>query len=225
MWMIRRASGWRRQRRFTAQARLAHVTRALLLSGGASGYGRRRTARRRGAARGQALVEFALIFPLIMFLVVGATDVSTLLDNHLDVVYAARTGARVGSILGTAPASDCAIIGAIRAAISPVRGLQLTRIDIYQANASGLPNGTNQDIYAGNSVCNPDTSITPGAQSVGWPPSVRNTSPITEDSIGVELDFNYTFQFNLLGIGTFSAADRAVMPMEVVIGTPVAPSS
>ncbi len=221
MWMMRRASAWRRQRRFSAQTRLAGAVGALLLSG----RGASRGARRRGAARGQALVEFALIFPLIMFLVVGATDVATLLDNHLDIVYAARTAARVGSILGTAPASDCAVIGAVRAALSPVRGLQVTRIVIYQAAANGQPNGTNQDIYLGNSVCNPDTSITPSAQSVGWPPSVRNTTPINEDSIGVELDFNYTFQFNLLGMGTFSAVDRAVMPMEVVIGTPVAPSS
>ncbi|MGH2504820.1 MAG: TadE/TadG family type IV pilus assembly protein, partial [Ktedonobacterales bacterium] len=33
--------------------------------------------RLRQAQRGQALVEFALIFPVILLLVVGATDVST----------------------------------------------------------------------------------------------------------------------------------------------------
>jgi TadE-like protein len=199
MWMVRRTGSWTSQH----------------------GSPARRSSRGRRASRGQAIIEFTLIFPLVMFLVVGATDVSTLLNDHLDVVYAARTAARVGSILGTAPASDCAIIGAVQAALSPVRDVQLNRVDIYQAGANGLPNGTNQDIYYGNSICDSTATIVPSAQSIGWPPSVRNTNPITEDSIGVELDFTYTYQFDLLGMGTFSASDRAVMPMEVVIGSPI----
>jgi hypothetical protein len=176
------------------------------------------------AQRGQALVEFALIFPVILLLVVGATDVSTLLDNHLDAVYAARAGARIGSVLGTAPASDCAIIGAVRASLSATRNLQLQRVVIYDADANGNPIGSESDIYAGSAVCNPDATISPPASSLGWPPSQRSVTPMFEDSIGVELDYAYTFQLNLLGLGQLSIADHAVMPLEVVIGTPVPPS-
>ncbi len=179
---------------------------------------------KRRASHGQALVEFAMIFPLIMLLVLGASDVATLLDNHLDVVYTARTAARIGSILGTAPATDCAIIGAIRAAMSSVRNVQVNRIVIYQAGADGLPIGTNRDVYQGATVCNADGTTSPGATNLGWPPGQRSTTPLFEDSIGVEIDYAYTFQLDLLGMGQFTSADRAVMPLEVVIGTPVAPS-
>jgi Flp pilus assembly protein TadG len=181
--------------------------------------------RSRRAQRGQALVEFALIFPVILLLVVGATDVSTLLDNHLDAVYAARAGARIGSVLGTAPATDCAIIGAIRASLSSTRNLQLQRIVIYDADANGNPIGSESDIYTGSAVCNSVTeTISPSATSLGWPPSQRSVTPMFEDSIGVELDYTYTFQLNLIGLGQLSIADHAVMPLEVVIGTPVPPS-
>jgi Flp pilus assembly protein TadG len=179
---------------------------------------------KRLASRGQALVEFVMIFPLIMLLVLGASDVATLLDNHLDVVYAARTAARMGSILGTAPAADCAIIGAIRAAMSSVRNVQVSSIVIYQAGADGLPIGAKKDVYQGATVCNADGTTSPGATSLGWPPGQRSTTPLFEDSIGVEIDYSYTFQLDLLGMGQFTSADRAVMPLEVVIGTPVPPS-
>ena len=179
---------------------------------------------KRSASRGQALVEFVMIFPLVMLLVLGASDVATLLDNHLDVVYTARTAARIGSILGTAPATDCAIIGAIRAAMSSVRNVQVNSIVIYQAGADGLPIGTNRDVYPGATVCNADGTTSPSATSLGWPPGQRSTTPLFEDSIGVEIDYSYTFQLDLLGMGQFTSADRAVMPLEVVIGTPVAPS-
>ncbi len=185
---------------------------------------RRATRSKRRASRGQALVEFALIFPLIMLLVLGATDVATLLDDHLDMVYAARSAARIGSILGTAPATDCAIVGAIRAAMSNNRNLQVQRIVIYQSDANGAPIGSNEDVYSGSTVCNSDGTTTPAATSLGWPPSVRSTVPMFEDSLGVEIDFTYTFQIDLLGVGTFSSSDHAVMPLEVVIGTPVPPS-
>jgi hypothetical protein len=175
-------------------------------------------------SRGQALAEFALIFPLIMLLVLGATDVATLLDDHLDVVYTARSAARIGSILGTAPATDCAIIGAIRASLSTNRYLQVSRIVIYDAGPDGFPIGSNEDVYAGSAVCNSDATISPSAMSLGWPPGQRSTKPLYEDSIGVEIDYTYTFQLDLLGIGQFSSADRAVMPLEVVIGTPIPPS-
>ncbi|MGH2504830.1 MAG: TadE family protein, partial [Ktedonobacterales bacterium] len=64
---------------------LRRVLRGLARSR-SSGIGR--SGRGRPKSRGQALVEFALFVPLLMLLVIGATDVSTLLDDHLDVVYA-----------------------------------------------------------------------------------------------------------------------------------------
>lgn len=192
--------------------------------------------RKRRVSRGQALVEFALFVPLFLFLLVGATDISTLLNNHLDVVYAARAGARVGSVIGKysppAPAqytADCAIIGAVQAALSNSRGVNVSKIAIYQAGSDGQPlnGGAAEDVYPGNAVCNADGTVSPPATQTGWPPTIRSTTPFQEDSIGVAITFSYTYQFNPLGNvftpagnGVFQATDYSVMPIEIVIGTP-----
>lgn len=182
------------------------------------------SSRRRSVSRGQALVEFALFVPLMMTLIVGATDISTLLNDHLDVVYAARAGARVGSVIGNyAPAgatytADCAIIGAVQAALSNTRNVQVSQIAIYLSDSSGVYSSARpQDVYPGNAVCNPDGSITPAATQATWAPSGRCNTPFFEDSIGVAITYTYTYSFNLLNIPSPSVVDSAVMPIEIVV--------
>ena len=185
--------------------------------------------RLRSKRRGQALVEFAFFVPVLLMMVVGATDISTLLDNHLNVIYAARAGARVGSVIGKyAPAgalytADCAVIGAVQAALASSRDVQVSQIAIYKSDTTGVfSNSRPQDDYRGNAVCNADGSITPSATKTTWAPSTRDTDPFAEDSLGVAITYSYTYSFNLIGIGTFSTTDYAVMPVEVVVGTPPA---
>ncbi len=178
-----------------------------------------------GAARGQALVETALFFTILVLLIAGATDISSLLNDHLNIVYAARAGARTGSLLGNQTMADCAAIGAVQAALAGEPNLTINQITIYQAGADGLPVGSNKNVYAGNTKCVTSSgtpTLQPAARSLGWPPSARKNQPFFEDSLGVQIDYTYTFQFQLLGSGTFTSSDRAVMPIEVVgIASPV----
>lgn len=193
--------------------------------------------RRRRVSRGQALVEFTLFVPLLLFMVIGATDISTLLDDHLDVVYAARAGARVGSVIGsyspgTAPyTADCAVIGAVQAALAGSRDVQVSQIAIYKSDSTGVYSSSlPQDIYPGNATCGANGVPSPSASTATWPPNTpRSTTPFLEDSIGVAISYSYNFQFNPLGdqfnpLGgsAFKATDYAVMPIEIVVGTPPA---
>lgn len=188
--------------------------------------------RRRRVSRGQALVELVLFVPLLIFMVAGATDISTLLDNHLNVVYAARAGARVGAVMGTNQYADCATIGAIQSALSSNRSVTLNQIIIYNvaapsSNYTYTP-GQPADIYPGNATC-VSTSVNSGTISVSptqatWLPATRNVTPFTEQSIGVELQYTFTFQFTTLGLGTGVTTDYAVMPLEVVINQSVTPT-
>lgn len=179
---------------------------------------RSRTGARHGVARGQALVEFALMLSIILLLVAAATDEASLLNDHLSIVYATRQGARTASVLGTQATSDCAAVGAIHAALTTEAGISITRIVIYKAGADGRPvSSTLEDIYQGNSQCtssNGVATISPSAIQTGWLPANRSTTPFYEDSVGIELDFSYTFQFQLLGSGTVQGTDYAVMPLE-----------
>jgi hypothetical protein len=195
----------------------------------------RRLARRhagRSGQRGQALVEFTMMFVFIMLLLAGVADVGGLLDIHIAMVYAARQGARTGAVIGkgTGPAllanplvADCAIVGAVHSTVVNQPNLTVSLITIYQVGATGLVTGLAQ-YYPGTSDCqggqivniDPVTllsspqSALPGSN---WEPSKRINTPYTEDSIGVKVDYSYQFQFNLLGAGPFSTSDYAVYPM------------
>lgn len=204
------------------------VNRAILIS---MKRRMRPTVNGRRGQRGQALIEFAMFFVFMMFLLTGVTDIAGLLDVHIAVVYAARQAARTGSVMGPVTQADCAIVAAIHANLLNQPSLTLTRIVIYKATSTtnGRYNGTQPaEIYPGNVDCPSGTVIslatslpvTPSTDT--WASTGRSISPFTEDSLGVELDYTYQFQFNLLG-STFTATDNAVCPMNPSgIPTPVA---
>jgi Flp pilus assembly protein TadG len=89
--------------------RRAHRRTLLLSHAGAfttlAGY----VARRR---RGQALVEFALILPILMLLVTGLLQFGVLLSSQIAFVNGVREAARYGSVLQTADVMQASTNGA-----------------------------------------------------------------------------------------------------------------
>jgi Flp pilus assembly protein TadG len=183
--------------------------------------------RRRPRSRGQALIEFTMFVLFLITMTAGVVDIGGLLNDHISLEYAARQGARTGSVLGNAGSADCAVIGAVDAALVDMPNLTLTRIVIYDAGPNGQVYNGLEDVYQGNTTCtvvNGVATISPAATTMTYPPAQRNNTPYTEDSIGVELDYNYKFSFGfaLLISGTFSASDYAVMPINpIAIPSPV----
>jgi len=189
--------------------------------------------RRRRRQRGQALLEFAMFFLFLTYLLAGTTNIGGLLNDHISVEYATRQGARTGAVLGnqggvSGLAADCAIIGAIDAALVSLPNVTPNQITIYKAGADGQPiDTTTMDIYAGNSTC----SVSGGVDTIsptilnppgGWVPSSRSNQPYLEDSLGVRLDYTYSFNFPLLPGGSFNASDYSVMPIDpVAIPSPI----
>src|SRR5712691_11496184 len=57
-----------------------------------------------GCARGAALVEFTLVLPLFLVLVLGMLTGGIVYNHKLDMVHAAREGARYGA---TIPQGQC----------------------------------------------------------------------------------------------------------------------
>jgi hypothetical protein len=66
-------------------------------------YQRRRRAHRQ---RGAAMVEAALIFPLLMFFVFAIIEVGSLLSTHSAAANAVRAGGRMASVQGNAAQAD-----------------------------------------------------------------------------------------------------------------------
>lgn len=74
--------------------------------------------------RGQALVEFALILPAFLLLVVGMIEFGAVMHDYITVAEAARAGARL-AILVPAP-SDTAVIAAAKSAAPSIDPAKLT---------------------------------------------------------------------------------------------------
>ena len=78
------------------------MIRRLLVSGRA-GSGRRQR------SRGQALVEYAIIVPAFMLLLMGMLEFGFVFNHNLNLEYATREGARTGSALANGGLSNCPV--------------------------------------------------------------------------------------------------------------------
>jgi hypothetical protein len=109
--------------------------------------------RKKERAKAQALVEFALIFPLLLFLIYGVIEVSLLAFTYASVNTAAREAARYGvavgdnSGTGTEQFKDCATIKARAEQIGVLAGIRDDNITIE------YDKGPDTSVYAS---CPPD---------------------------------------------------------------------
>ncbi len=194
--------------------------------------------RRRGAGqRGQGVVEFALLVPVFMLLLLAMLEFGFVFDHTLTIQYASREGARVGSALANGGGSpgcntvdDLVIAAVTRVLASPgsrVRISAIPTIRIYKAGADGSQDSAHPTWFnvwrytpgAGPTVDGRQLDYSP--QSVGWSACSRfNGSPA--DSIGVSLTYTYRMQtalgsvlgfFGGTGWSSLTVSDRTVMSL------------
>ena len=72
--------------------------------------------------RGQALVEFALILPILLLLIIGSMEFGLIIHQYLVVAEAAREGARSAAV----GASDVVVASTVKTAASQIASDQLT---------------------------------------------------------------------------------------------------
>lgn len=166
---------------------------------------------RRRSQRGQTLVEFALVAPLLLMVIFGTIEFCFLYQSLNTVNFAAREGARVGAVLGPTDAgADNKIYQAIQTATSGGSGLlfsQIQMIEIFKSNESGAvpaplascAQTANEDVYDGQGNACPGT--------LGWPPSVRNATFNSADYLGVRITFAYNW------VTSFVSAARGQLKM------------
>ncbi len=170
-----------------------------------------------GREDGQGLVEFALVIPIILLVVVSVAELGLAFGNTHTLGYGSREGARVGSALATGNVTDCSagpdpagvdqtLVAAVQRILkSPGSGLDVSKVQqirIFQADASGneVPGRVNVWTYAGEQA-GPEVDPGPGAlfidfappASAAWPACARINSGATPDSIGVTVTYRYDF--------------------------------
>ena len=82
------------------------------------------SSRRSSRKRGQAVVEFALVFPIFMLVLAGIFDFGFALYSRMTVINAAREGARAAAMVSdpstvSAVASSAATTAAQQAGLTP----------------------------------------------------------------------------------------------------------
>jgi hypothetical protein len=200
----------------------------------------RSRAGRRSGQRGQSLVEFAVLLPVLTMMLLGMLEFGTAFNHQLTLGYAVREGARIGADLvngggtlgcntGQSPNAanvDGVIIEAIDRVLSssgsPIPESQVVKIRIFQANATGGDTlGNDNDwIYSSTLYTLPDgtqVNFKPGATQ-SWGACNRSNvightaslTPLQIDSIGVAISYTYKMATPVLG-ATLPMNDVAVM--------------
>ena len=93
---------------------------------------------RRRRSRGQSLVEFALVFPLFILLVMAVVEFAFAFNANLAIAFASRDAALVAAEAGDGLNSDCAIIQSVINDVgAPADAAQITSIEIYWSDQNG----------------------------------------------------------------------------------------
>jgi hypothetical protein len=187
------------------------------------------TARRRSA--GQSLVEFAMLIPVFLLLILGLLEFGFLLDQSITLGYASREGARSGAAFGngnvtTMPCTgngenvDKNIIAAVQRVLkgpgSRVAIDASTRIEIYN-HASGAKNTWIHAPGAGPTVDGRRLDFALSG-AVGWNACSRDTDGTgpgdPPQSLGIRVMHTYRFATPLAGIfGFFGPAGPPTLAM------------
>ena len=188
---------------------------------------RRRRATR--DARGQGLVEFAMLVPLFMLLLLGLLEFGFVFDQTMTISYATREGARSGVGLrerqhhdasraptstrtSSPPSSACS-----RQPGSRVDLARVSEIRIYAPRPTGRPPGTPTTTSGATTRRRPDrrwrgARLQLRLRDRGTPAraTARGPTTSTPDSIGVSIQYNYPF-VTPLGVA-LNFFGRAVAP-------------
>jgi Flp pilus assembly protein TadG len=148
------------------------------------------SARPAGKSRGQAMTEFAIVAPILFFLLLGIFESGLLLFVVGSARFGAGEMARQESESGNAANADTASLAVLaRTAIGTTTLAQVTEVDIYKLTEQ--VNGTlTVDALHYNRYQLDGTPI--GA--ITWQPATRNVSNGQSDFLGVTLKYRYNWK-------------------------------
>jgi Flp pilus assembly protein TadG len=169
-----------------------------------------------GAARrqGQAMVEFAMMLPLLLILAVGILEFGMLFKDHVGIHYAAREGARAGAAASRNPDADCTNLRAVSTTMQTMPYNDLIRVRIFKANSNGgCDSSCAEDVYyrlGSTSSCFQGWVV----DRANWPPNGnpgRRNNPEPTDALAVTVQFTHKFFFNFVpgAAGTIALEDTA----------------
>ena len=113
-----------------------------------------RRLRRRTPRRGQAMVEFGLVLPIFILLVIGLIEFALAFNANLAVNFASREAALIGAESGNDAIADCRILQTIENSIdNPADAARINEVRIYRAGVNGNELASNEYTRGGEITC------------------------------------------------------------------------
>jgi hypothetical protein len=164
--------------------------------------------------RGQAIVEFALVLPLLVLLIVGIAEFSFVWNSRNTVLFASRDGSMLAAEGGSIAGTDCLVLDRIeRDVVSPSRSIQIQQVVIYWSDRNGDQIGSSANVYdrtgsmacdLGGATLNLPYSLTSG----GYPETTRcdvlagcGGSHTSVDTVGVRITYQHFWISSVLRLG------------------------
>ncbi len=190
---------------------------------------------------GQSLVEFSMIVPVFLILLLGILEMGFAFDHLLTISYASREGARTGAALADGEKlTNCAdvdkyVVSAVERVLtsdgSPVRThlADIGSIRVFKADSSGGEAGPVSVWTPSMDVAGNGTGVTVDGRALhfaqassSWGPCSRSNATNNPDSIGIRIAYTYRAVTPLAGImrfiggsgsATLAMTDRSVMAL------------
>ena len=169
---------------------------------------------RRREDRGQAIVEFALVLPLLLLLIVGIAEFSFVWNSRNTILFASRDGSMLAAEGGSVAGTDCQVLDRIeRDVVSPSRSIRIQEVTIYWSDRNGDQIGSNANIYdrVGSMTCafgGSTRNLPYTLTSAGYPETSRcdvlagcGGSHTSVDTVGVAITYQHFWVTSFLRIG------------------------
>lgn len=183
-------------------------------------HGNRGVTRSGGSAdAGQGLVEFALVLPIFVTLLMGIIEFGFLYNALLTVQFGARQGVSAAAQAGAVDGADCSILNAVEQALTPpIDHQRVEFVEIFQSDAAGdvVPGAVNRYVREGTLDC-PGTGTQPYTlvAAEGYPQIGRHDALVEGlDVIGVRIGYQYVGLTPVAFGRSWDLADGATLRME-----------
>ncbi len=167
---------------------------------------------------GQSLVEFALVMPIFILLIMGLIEYGFLYNNILTVQYASRQGVSVAAEAGSLDGADCYVLRAVEDALrSPTNRTSVEAVEVFESDTNGdaIPGRANRYIRSGTLACPGSDQPYSLVGAEGYPQTLRGDSLSGGlDLVGVHIDFTY-YGITPIGAGrSWAVSDGSTLRME-----------
>jgi Flp pilus assembly protein TadG len=133
-------------------------------------------------------VEFSLVIPLFLVLLMAVIEFAFLMNGQLAINYATRDAALIAAEAGNAgldaqsdDLADCVILQKIQQDVTaPANTSNISQVQIYWTNASGQPLDTGGNVTTFGSPTQAANVYVPGSTTCTFPDSTTLTVPYKE---------------------------------------------